>query len=358
MNRIILALLIIIVIVVVGIGAYGYSVFSGSSQNGTLVIYAADSLATPINQTNTQFNDKYPKVTIQPTYQGSSALVSQITTLNKTPDIMISANAALINNKLIPNYSSYNIQYAANELVVAYTNKSKNASQINSNNWYQILSTPGVKYAVSDPNSDPAGQYSVMMLQLANSYYNNSTIFSSLISDNSAITSVANNTTNGTNYVINAPTNENPHGDLTIGADAAALTPLVQTDSIDYLITYKSLAQSANLSYVTLPSELSLTNASFQSDYNTIQLKQFSDANNSSVVKMAPIIYGITILNNAPDKQIAEEYVQLMLSSTGINITQSNYLIPITPAILTNVSTNLPSSLQSYVVNASATNLP
>jgi molybdate/tungstate transport system substrate-binding protein len=73
---------------------------------------------------------------------------------------------------------------------------------------------------------------------------------------------------------------------------------------------------------------------------------------------MQPIIYGITILNNAPDKQLAEEYVQLMLSSTGINITQSNYLIPITPAILTNVSTNLPSSLQSYVVNASATNLP
>jgi molybdate/tungstate transport system substrate-binding protein len=73
---------------------------------------------------------------------------------------------------------------------------------------------------------------------------------------------------------------------------------------------------------------------------------------------MAPIIYGITILNNAPDKQIAEEYVQLMLSSTGINITQSNYLIPITPAILTNISTNVPSILQSYVVNSSATNLP
>jgi len=354
MKRTMIALLVIIAIIIVGIGVYGYSAYSGSSQNGTLVIYAADSLATPINQTNAQFNSKYPHVNIQPTYQGSSALISQITQLNKTPDIMISANAVLINTKLIPNYSSYNIQYAANELVVAYTNKSKNARQINSNNWYQILSQPGVKYAVSDPNSDPAGAYSVMMLQLANSYYNNSTIFSNLIANNSAITSVA----NGTNFTINVPTNENPHGNLTIGADAAALTPLVQTDSIDYLITYKSLAQSANLTYVTLPEELALTNATYQSNYNTIQLKQFSDANNSSVVKMAPIIYGITILNNAPDKQIAEEYVQLMLSSTGINITQSNYLIPITPAILTNVSTNLPSSLQSYVVNASATNLP
>ncbi len=358
MNRIMIALLVIIVIVVVGVGVYGYTAYSGYSQNGTLTIYAADSLATPLNQTNAQFNSKYPKVTIQSTYQGSSALISQITTLNKTPDIMISANAALIDSKLIPNYSSYNIQYATNELVVAYTNKSKNASQINSNNWYQILSTSGVKYAVSDPNSDPAGQYSVMMLQLANSYYNNSTIFSTLISDNSAITSVANNTTNGTTYTINSPTNENPHGDLTIGADAAALTPLVQTDSIDYLITYKSLAQSANLSYVALPTELALTNATYQSDYNTIKLKQFSDASNSSTVKMVPIIYGITILNNAPEKQLAEEYVQLMLSTTGIQITKNNYLLPITPAILSNASTNLPSSLQSYVVNGSATNIP
>jgi len=178
MNRIILALLVIIVIVVIGVGAYGYTVYSGYSQNGTLTIYAADSLATPINQTNAKFNSQYTNVVIQPTYKGSSALISQITTLNKTPDIMISANAALIDSKLIPNYRSYNIQYAANELVIAYTNKSKDASQINSNNWYQILSQSGVKYAVSDPNSDPAGQYSVMMLQLANSYYNNSTIFS------------------------------------------------------------------------------------------------------------------------------------------------------------------------------------
>lgn len=358
MNRIMIALLVIIVIVVIGVGAYGYTAYSGYSQNGTLTIYAADSLATPINQTNAKFNSQYPNVVIQPTYKGSSALISQITTLNKTPDIMISANAALIDSKLIPNYSSYNIQYAANELVVAYTNKSKNASQINSNNWYQILSTPGVKYAVSDPNSDPAGQYSVMMLQLANSYYNNSTIFNNLIANNSAITSVANNTTNGTTYVINTPTNENPHGDLTIGADAAALTPLIQTDSIDYLITYKSLAQSANLSYVALPAELSLSNASYQSDYKTIQLKQFSDASNSSTVKMAPIIYGITILNNAPDKKIAEEYVQLMLGSSGVQITQNNYLIPINPAILSNISTNVPSNIQSLVVNASATNIP
>jgi molybdate/tungstate transport system substrate-binding protein len=73
---------------------------------------------------------------------------------------------------------------------------------------------------------------------------------------------------------------------------------------------------------------------------------------------MAPIIYGITILNNAPDKKIAEEYVQLMLGSSGVQITQNNYLIPINPAILSNISTNVPSNIQSLVVNASATNIP
>ncbi len=354
MRNITIIALVIVIIAIVGIGVYGYNDYVGYSQNGTVTIFAADSLTSFVNQTDTQFNKQHPNVKFQTTFSGSSALISQIINLNKTPDIMISANAALIDSKLIPNYADYNIQYARNELVVAYTNKSKNASQINSNNWYQILSSSGVKYSFGDPNSDPAGAYSVLMLQLSNSYYNNSTIFNNLVSSKSAITS----TQNGSSYTINVPTNENPTNGLNIGPNDAAIVPLLQSNTIDYMITYKSIAESANLSYITLPTELALTNSSYQSTYNNYQLKQFSGSSNSSTVKMQPIIYGIAILKNAPDKLLAQEYVQLILSSTGVNITQSNYLAPINPAILTNVSTNIPSILQPYVVNSSSTNIP
>lgn len=347
MNRIMIAAIVVIVIAIVGIGAYGYNYYASYPQNGTISIYAADSLGKSINQTTVQFNSQHPNVKVQATFAGSSSLISQITQLNKTPDIMVSADYTLINSKLIPNYASYNIMYARNEMVIAYTNKSKNSSQINSNNWYQILSQNGVKYAFSDPNSDPAGYRAVMMIQLANTYYNNSSIFSNLVSSNSAITSQA----NGTGYVISVPTNENPTGNLTIRSDAAALMPLLQSDSIDYVITYKSLAEQANASYVTLPNELQLSNTSYLSNYSAIKLKQKSDTTNGSTVTLTPIIYSITILNNAPNKLLAEEYVELMLSSTGVQITKNNFLDPITPAILTNTSSNLPSALQQYVTS-------
>lgn len=353
-NRIAVVIFAIVVIVIVGVGVYGYNAYSTYSQNGTVTIFAADSLPQYINGTNAKFHSEHPNINVQTTYAGSSALISQIINLNKTPDIMISANAQLIDSKLIPNYASYNIQFATNQLVIAYTNKSANASQINSNNWYQILSTPGVKYSFGDPNSDPAGSYSTMMLLLANSYYNNSSIFTNLVSSKSSITSAV---VNGTNYTVNVPTNENPTNGLTIGPNDAAIVPLLQSNSIDYMITYKSIAASANLSYVTLPAELSLTNASYQSIYNNYQLKTFYGSSNSSTTKMGPIIYGVTILNNAPDKQLAQEYVQLMLSSSGMNVTQSSYLNPINPAILSSVSSNLPSILQPYVVNSSSTNI-
>ena len=349
MNNKMLIGIIILVVAIAAIGVYGYYYFAGYSENGTLNVYAADSLGTAMNQTTSQFNSKHPNVKVQTTFAGSSSLVSQITTLNKTPDILVSADYTLIDKQIIPNYANYNILYARNEMVIAYTNKSKNSSQINGNNWYQILSQNDVKYGFSDPNADPAGYRAVMMIQLSNSYYNNSSIFNDLVASKSAITSQA----NGTGYVISAPTNENPTDTLTIREDAAALMPLLQSDSIDYVITYKSLAQQANVSYVTLPTELQLTNTTYQSTYNSIKLKQHSDGNNSKTITLTPIVYGITILNNAPNKQLAEEYVAFMLSSEGIQITENNFLEPISPAVLSNVSTNIPSILQSYVTNSS-----
>jgi molybdate/tungstate transport system substrate-binding protein len=339
---------VIAIIIIIGVGVYGYSIYNNSQNGGTVTIVAADSLATQLNATATKFESEHPNTKVNIEYMGSSAAIKQVTSLNKTPDIVVSADYGLIDNQLIPKYTSYNLQYARNEMVIAYTNKSKNSTQINSNNWYQILSTPGVKFGFSDPNSDPAGYRAVMMMQLANTYYNNSTIFSNLIEKNSAITSTA----NGTGYIITVPENENPSVNVTIRPDASQLMPLLQTGSIDYVITYKSLAAQQNLSYVTLPDELKISNTSYDTDYNKIALVQASGSTNSTTITLTPIVYGITVLNNAPEKQLATEFLQLLISPTGTQIINNSFQEVITPAIATNKSTNIPSTLQPYVTNS------
>jgi molybdate/tungstate transport system substrate-binding protein len=348
MNNKMLVALIIIMIAIVGIGIYGYTAYANYSQKGTVTIYAASSLAGQMNATATKFKSEHPNVNVQIKYGGSSDLINQITTLNQSVDIMASADYGLISTQMMPKYASYNLQYARNQMVLAYTDKSKNSSQINGDNWYQILSQSNVTIGLADPNSAPAGYRGVMMIQLANTYYNNSTIFNNLIGQDTAITS----TNNSTNYVISSPTSTNPTSKIVVRPAVGDLMPVLESGACDYALVYKSDAEqqaSSGVKFVTLPNELQLSNTSYLSTYQNYKIIQNSGTNKSKNVTLTPIVYGITVLNNAPDKQLANEFLQLLLSPTGVNITQSNFQDPISPAIATNGSTNIPSIIQQYV---------
>jgi molybdate/tungstate transport system substrate-binding protein len=341
--------IIILAIAITGIGVYGYNVYNADSAKGTVVIYAASSLAGQMNATAAQFEKEHPNVKVQIKYGGSSDLINQITSLNQSVDIMASADYGLIDKNLKPNDTSFNLKNGRNEMVIAYTDKSKNSSQINSTNWYQIFSQNNVTYGIADPNSAPAGYRSLMMIQLANTFYNNSTIFNNLITKNSAVTE----TQNGTNQIINSPTNFNPTSKIVIRPAVGDLMPVLESGTVDYVLVYKSDAEQLNSSgvkFITLPPELALSNTTYESTYNHISINQFSGTNKTKNVPLSPIVYGITIMNNAPDKQLATDFLQLLLSPQGVQISQNNFIEPMTPAEATPNSTNIPSVLNPYVV--------
>ena len=349
MDKKTIAIIAVIIIVVAGVGIYGYNTYLTSSESGTLTIYAAASLANQMNDTAAEFKNQHPNVDVQIHYGGSSDLISQITQLNKPADIMASADYGLIDQQLMPDFASWNLMYARNELVMAYTDESQNSSQINGDNWYQILNQSDVKFGLADPNSAPAGYRGVMMMQLANSYYNNSNIFNDLIVQNSAITSQP----NGTGYVISSPSNLNPSSKIVSRPAVRDLMPVLQSGAVDYVFVYKSDADqqaSSGVKYIQLPDQLRLSDVSFEPIYSNIKLTQFSDSNNQTKsVTLTPIVYGVTILNNAPERDLAVQFMELFLSSTGTRIAEESFLDPISPAIATNGSTDIPNALQQYV---------
>lgn len=351
MNNKVIAAIVIIVIAVVAVGVYGYtSYLAPSSQNGTLTIMAASSLSNSMNATAAEFEKTHPNVKVQIQYGGSGDLISQITQLNKSVDIMASADYGLIDKSLIPDFTTWNLQYAKNEMVIAYTDQSTNASQINADNWYQIMAQDDVNFGIADPNSAPAGYRAVMMIQLANSYYNNTTIFEDLIASNTAITAVANGTEG---FVISSPNNLNPSGKVQSRPNVRDTLTLLESNSVDYAFVYKSDAQQAggDIKYLELPDELKLSNTSFEPTYKNIQLIQFSDVgtNKTKTITLTPIVYGITILTNTPNQDLAIEFMQLLLSNEGQTISKDNFLDPIAPAISTSGSTGIPSQLDSYI---------
>ena len=96
---------------------------------------------------------------------------------------MASADFKVVDKALIPKGADWNIRFASNQLVLCYTDQSRYAGEVNHSNWYEILGREDVGWGHSDPNLDPCGYRSLMVLQLAEKYYNTPSLYDRLIAN-------------------------------------------------------------------------------------------------------------------------------------------------------------------------------
>ena len=151
-----------------------------ASDKEQLIIFHAGSLSVPFKTIEKQFEAKYPNINVLRQSGGSTKMARLISEQGKPADLMASADYVVINKNLIPKFADTNIRFATNQMVLCYTAKSKYADQIDSKNWMEILAKPGVSWGHSDPNLDPCGYRSLMVLQLAEKHYNINDLYTKL----------------------------------------------------------------------------------------------------------------------------------------------------------------------------------
>jgi len=74
---------------------------------------------------------------------------------------MLSADYSVIDNLLIPEYASWNIRFASNEIVIAYRPESAYSSIFREDNWPDILLKDDVIIGRADPMPIPAIPHSI-----------------------------------------------------------------------------------------------------------------------------------------------------------------------------------------------------
>jgi len=267
------------------------SVQAFAEPQGKLVMFHAGSLSVPFEAMEKAFEAKYPKVDLQREAAGSQACARKITDLKKPCDIMASADYKVIDKLIIPGSADWNIRFATNQLVLCYTDKSKFAKEVNAKNWYEILQKKGVVWGHSDPNLDPCGYRSLMVLQLAEKYYKMPGLYDKMIA--------------------NRP-KEN------VRPKSVELVSLLQTGNMDYAWEYLSVAVQHGLKYVLLPDEINLGNYKYDNLYQQAVVKvtgkepgTFMDMKGDSVT------YGITMIKDAPNKEAAIAFLKYMLDPQG-----------------------------------------
>ncbi len=314
----------------------------------TLLVLHAGSLATPFGELEKEFEKTYG-IDVRREAAGSKATIRKVTELGKKADVVASADYTLIEDMMIssaPKYANFCIQFAKNKMVIAYTNKSAYKDEINESNWYKILARKNVRFGFSNPNDDPCGYRTLMVVQLAEIYYGNDTIFDELIEKNTAITAMQENGS----YIIHVPSSAELGINVAKIAMRSAeidLMASLETGDIDYLFIYRSGAYQhrySGVNFIELPEGIDLSSSEFADFYSKIKVSFAS----GDTIEAKPIVYGITIPVNAKNEEMAIKFISLLLNETGQEIFERNGQIPITPAICDNI-TALPPELRKYV---------
>jgi len=283
--------------------------FSGCKNRGgarpkEIIIFHAGSLSVPFKQLADEYEKRNPGLKILMEPAGSLICARKITELEKPCDIMASADYFVINELLIPDYATWSIRFATNEIVISFQEKSKFASEIDSTNWVNILLKDDVTYARSDPNSDPCGYRAVLAIMLAEKYYNKPGLTEKLISKNRDF----------------------------IRPKEVDLVALVESNAVDYMFQYKSVAIQHNLKYVELPDKINLSDPLKNNFYKTVSLDVAGSTPGSKItVKGEYINYSLAVLTNAVNKTEAIDFVCFLLSNEGMEIIRKNGLEPIIP---------------------------
>jgi tungstate transport system substrate-binding protein len=307
-----------------------------------LKVYHAGSLASSFAKLEKNFEKAHPDTDVQIYSGGSAAIIDKVNKQNMFADALASADTVLIPKNLYTKNATFDVDFAKNSMVLVYTNTSKGAATINADNWYTVLATKGISYAISDPTSDPAGYRSLMTIALSERKYGDSSIFNTLVAPYSKITKVI----DGAKHTIDV-TNPSPDGKkLVITKTGPDIIPLLKAGTVDYAFEYSSVAIQSGLPYVTLPPEIDLSDPTMVARYANVQVIRPSGS--ATVTELGtPIIYGVTIPTSTHNAAGGADFINLLIGEDGQAVLNADGQTPIVPAIAS--GTGIPEALMQNV---------
>ncbi|MEA2075460.1 MAG: tungstate ABC transporter substrate-binding protein WtpA [Euryarchaeota archaeon] len=312
------------------------------------VIYAG-SLIIPFGELEQAFESEHPDVDVLVEGHGSIQAIRHITDVHEEYDVIAVADDSLVPAMMYPEYTDWCVRFATNQMVIMYTNRSNYAAEINDSNWYEILARPDVMFGFSNPMFDACGYRTLMLIPLAESYYDNQTIFDVLIARNfdPPLPLIKDNGT----YTVVVPEVFEPQGDkIAVRGGSVQLIALLDYGGIDYAFGYKSVAQQHGLRYLELPAEIDLSSPDYCETYNkakvTLGFQRFTSVDVERIGR--PIFYGITVPKNAPNPELGVEFVNFVLSEEGQRILQDNNQPTIPPEV--DNSDKIPTELRPVVI--------
>jgi molybdate/tungstate transport system substrate-binding protein len=332
------------VLLLVGIGLVACR--AQPQEKVQLRMLVAGSLLIPFDELEQAFEAQHPSVDVLVEGHGSIQCVRHVTELDELADIVAVADYALIPMLMYQSrqpesgqpYAAWHLRFATNQLGIAYTPQSAYADEIDADNWYEVVSRPGVLLGLSDPRFDACGYRALMTAQLAETYYGDTTIFHHVFG--SRLTPSVQIEERDDADVIQVPETLQPKdgSGLIIRGSSVRLLGLLESGDLDYAFEYESVSRQHKLEFLPLPPEINLSDEARAADYARVRVSL--DFQRFASVKPefagGPIIYGVTIPSNAPHPDLATEFIRFLVGPEGQEIMARNQHPMIVPPVADN----------------------
>jgi molybdate/tungstate transport system substrate-binding protein len=288
------------------------------------MVFIADSLATPFAAVEKAFEEANPDLEIVREPSGSVMVATKIASLNRKADVIAVADYLVIENILQPkNHADWYVCFATNEIGIAKTTASKYGSEINADNWFEILSRDDVTVGAGNPEHDPCGYWTELAWKLADLHYKPETsIFERMMAK--------------------APRKTRPSDSQQL------LSRLQSAGGTDYVWVYKSQAAAHNLPFLSVPDAINLSDPASAARYGQVSIEIPKDGG-TRTKRGHPIIFAITTINQSPNPEGAKRWVRFVLSDEGQRILEANFMTVTKPPYTFNLA-EVPADMRDGVV--------
>ena len=285
-----------------------------AEQTEKLIVFHAGSLTEVVEDMGAVLSGEYGiQVVNEPS--GSVDAVRKVTDLGRSCDVLMVADYRLVRDMMFGGYADWVLVFASNEMVLAYTDKSLYADEVNPENWLEILLRDEVRVGFADPNRDPCGYRSLMVLALASIHYGTEEPLR-MLEDHASVTYVD----NGTSVLIDVTEVQPDSVKVFVREKSVDLVSLLEAGVLDYAFEYRNVALAKGLRFVELPDEVNLANPDMDDLYSRVAVKIVGAGGSTQTLSGSSIAYGVTVPNCVVHKRNAVRFMELLLSEGGRQI--------------------------------------
>ncbi|MDZ7687653.1 MAG: extracellular solute-binding protein [Halobacteriales archaeon] len=264
-------------------GVAGATASGCLGNSGYVSVLSAGSLAVVLDDELGPSFERETGTAYRGEYHGSNTVMRMVEDGQKNPEVVVSADAGLLRDRLYDEHTDWDAVFASNSVGIAYDEGTRVGERLESGDaWYEVLRDADEgEVAISDPELDPLGYRAVQMFELTEEKHGLDGFRDEMLAK-----------------VYEEPEEPQLLAGVRSGTRAAA-------------VAYENMAVDHGIPFHELPDDLNFSDPERADDY----AEATYTTEDGTTFEGTPVLYNVTVLSDARRSDAGYEFVRYLLEN-------------------------------------------